>query len=101
MRLVCDNGKPLALLLDFIFHLLVRGAEGLDRADDDLLVVVQRVDQLPTLAARPSFLDRRHDALGGLQVKHRILQLQVDRPAVAHHQHRVEHLAVLGIVQLA
>ncbi len=41
-----------------------------------------------------------HHAGGALEVKQGFLQLGVDHVAVGHHQHGVEHLLGLGIVQL-
>jgi hypothetical protein len=45
-------------------------------------------------------LDGRDDAGRALEVEERLLELRVDDVAVGHHQHRVEDLLVLGVVQL-
>ena len=44
--------------------------------------------------------DRRHHAAGALEVEERLLQLRVDHVAVGDHQHGVEDLLVLCVVQL-
>jgi hypothetical protein len=45
-------------------------------------------------------LDGGHHAGGALEVEDGFLQLAVEHVAVGHHQHAVEHLAVLGVVQV-
>ena len=59
----------------------------------------KRLRQLAALAAVVA-LDGRHHAGRALEVEERLLQLRVDHVAVGDHQHGVEHLLVLRVVQL-
>ena len=45
-------------------------------------------------------LDRGDDAGRALEAEDRFLQLGVDHVAVGHHEHRVEHLLVLRVMQV-
>jgi hypothetical protein len=97
--LVGDDGEAFALGGGQLAHLFDGEGEGLDGADDDLLVARQRLGQLAALAA---FLlgDVRHHAGGALEIKQGILKLRIDDVAVRHHQHAVEDLLVARVVQL-
>ena len=99
MRLVGDHREPLALRRRQLAHGLEREGEGLDGADHDLLAAGQRLRQLAALAAALA-LDRRHHAGRALEVEERLLQLGVDHVAVGDHQHGVEQLLVLRVVQV-
>ena len=57
------------------------------------------VGQFAALAAALA-LDRRDHAGRALEVEDRLLQLRVDHVAVGDHQHRVEQLLVLRVVQV-
>ena len=49
----------------------------------------------------PSFArDRGHHAAGALEIEERLLKLRVDHRAVRDHQHGIEDLLVLRVVQL-
>ena len=99
VRLVGNDGKTLALRSRQLAHGFQGEREGLDGADDDLLAAVECFGQRRALGP-VGVLDGRHHARGALKVKQRLLQLRVDDIAVRNHQHGVEHLAVLGVVQL-
>ena len=99
VRLVGDDGEALALRGRQLAHRFQRKGEGLDRADDDLLVAGQRLRQFAALAAAFA-LDRGDHAGGALEVEERLLQLRVDHVAVGDDQHGIEDLLVLRVVQL-
>src|ERR1035441_8837806 len=73
--------------------------EGLDGANDDLLVAREGSRQFAALAAVVAG-DGGHHAAGALEIEERLLELRVDDRAVRDHQDRIEDLFGLGIVQL-
>ena len=99
MRLVGNHGKALALRGGQLLHGLEGEWEGLDGAHHNLLAAAQCLGQLAALAARVT-LDGGHHALGALEVEDGLLQLRIEHVAVADHQHAVEQLMVLRIVQV-
>ena len=52
VRLVGDDGKPLAVGRGQLAYRVQREREGLDRADDDLLALRQRIGELLALGSR-------------------------------------------------
>ena len=76
-----------------------REREGLDRADHHLLVATESVSQLLAFASATAADggDNSFPALEGFQG---FLELGVDHVAIAHHNHRIEDLLVLLVVEL-
>ena len=99
VRLVGDHCEALALRRGQLAHGLQREGEGLDGADDDLLAGLQRLAQLLALGSA-LVRDRGHHAGIALEVEDRLAQLRVKHVAVGHHQHAVEHLLLVRIVQV-
>ena len=99
MGLIGDHGKAFALGCRKLAYGRQGKGEGLDRADHDLLIAGEGLCQLAALAAIRAG-DAGHHAWSALEVDKGFLQLVVDHIAVRHHQHRVIHLAVFGVVQL-
>ena len=97
--LIGDHREALAAGGGELLHFFDEGREGLDGADHDFLVAGEGRGQL--LALDPLLGgDRGHHPLAPLEVLQGFLQLGIDHAAVAHHQHRVEELAVVGVVQV-
>ena len=99
VRFVGDHCEAFSLRCCQLAHRFQRKRERLDRADHDLLRAIQRGRQLRALAPVVA-LDRRHYPALPLEIEQRFLQLRINHRAVRHHQHRIEHLLVLRIVQL-
>lgn len=66
---------------------------------DNLLIAGERLGKFLALAAADA-LDARHHARCALEIEDRILQLLVDHIAVTDHDHRIEDLLVLGVMQV-
>ena len=99
MRLVGDDGEPLALV--------AASLRTASRAKGKVWMVQTTIFLPPDSASAslplllPSLVDDDLDhALRALEVEERLLQLRVDDVAVGDDQHRVEHLLVVGVVQL-
>ena len=73
--------------------------EGLEGADHDLLAARQRLGQLAALAAVIG-RDGGDHALGAFKVKDGFLQLVIEHVAVGDHQHGIEQLVVVLVVQV-
>ena len=99
VRLVGDHREAFALGGGQFAHGFEGEGEGLDRADDDLLVAGERLGQFAALAAVLA-RDGRHHAAGALEVEEGFLKLRVDDGAVGDDQHGIEDLLVLRVVQL-
>ena len=91
VRLVDDQGEPPARKLA---DLLGDHRELLERGDDYGLAAFQRVLQLP---GRP--VDVLYDPQRLLELAHGALELAVEHAPVRDHDNRVEHAAVVGVVQ--
>ena len=99
VRLVGNHREALALGRRQFLYRLQGEREGLDGADDDFLAVLQCLGKLLALAAVLAG-NGGHHAGSALEVEDGFLQLRVQHVAVADHQHAVEQLAVLYIVQV-
>ena len=99
MRLIGNHRKAFAVRRGQFLHGLERKGKGLDRADHDFLAAGQSRRQLAAFAGAFA-LDRRHHAGGALEVENRFLQLAIQHVAVRYHQHRIEQLFMVGIVQI-
>ena len=99
MRFVSDHGVKLTLRRGLLPYLFQGEGERLDRADDDLLLARKRLSQLLALGAAGA-LDGVDHTRCALEAEDSVLQLLVDHVAVGDHQHGVEDLALLVVVQI-
>ena len=99
MGLVGDDSEPLALRGGQLTHGVEREREGLDGADDDLLVAGEGLGQLTALAAVFAY-DGGDNALLPLEGEQGLLKLAVDDVAVGDDQNAVEDLLCFGVVEV-
>ena len=99
MRLVGDDGKPLAFGGREFADFFERERKCLDRANDDLLARCERLRKLPAFARALRF-DRCDHAGGALEVEQRVLELLIDHVTVGDDDDCVEQLFVFGVVKV-
>ena len=99
MGFIGDDRKAFAFCGSQFAHGFQCERKSLDGANHNFLVTGERLGQLAALAA-VLIGDGSDHANGALKVEQRFLKLRVDHVAVGDHQHGIEHLSVVGIVQL-
>ena len=99
MGFIGNHRKALALSGCQFVDGFQREREGLDRADNYLLVSTESVSQLLAFAPATT-ADGRDNSFPSLEGFQSFLELGVDHVAIAHHDHRVEVLLVPFVVEL-
>ena len=98
MSLIGDHGKALTARGGQLSHLFQGKGEGLNCADHHFFIAAEGFCELAALAA--VFIgDGGHHTFFAFKGFEGFLKLGVDHVAITHHQHRIEHLLVLGVVE--